>query len=336
MPWRSLPIRSMITVKRKPASSSNQPERLGRSAGELGPAIGGRRARWEARQPTAVRADGQRVIGEQPPAEVEQRVADARHLPVEHRRHLEVPVDEVAQAGVAPRKGRALGRRVGRGRSQHVESTPGQRERLVLLGPDQEPLVEVELRGERIGRAGESGPVQQRRVDPMHRGHGVDAAPPGPLLVGGRGLVQPPAPRVGRRVRRDVAGHPGHDPERLAEPVGRGLEPVHRSDRHGRPLAERAHDLVLHRERVVGEHRVLGRRDAGHQLVGLDLSILTPAGVEQDRLVRPPGRTRDGDVVDLHVLQPGAVGEPLLQPAGGGRRVPLAARSRSAEPLGDR
>ena len=102
---------------------------VGRPASGGRPVPGGLGARREPRQPGAARPGRERPVGEQPPAEVEQRIADARHLPVEDRSHLEVAVDEVAEAGVAPHQARPLGRLGWPVAAQHVERSAGQRVR---------------------------------------------------------------------------------------------------------------------------------------------------------------------------------------------------------------
>ena len=243
-------------------------EGVGRTAREVRPAARGLLGGLEAGKSFEPRSASERVIAEDPPPEVEQGVGDRGHLPVEHGHHLEVAVHEVAQSRVAPDEGRPA---LGLGRP--VAAQPRNRfarkgMRFVGFGPPQEPLVALELGERRVGNDGEAATHDRELVewDLVNRGHRLDPTCPRACLLLRSRIRQPPGGRVRRVVARDVAEDAVHDPEPPAEPRLVRLEPMDGNHRDAGSRGERAHDLELELEGVVGEDLIRRRRDAHHEI----------------------------------------------------------------------
>ena len=94
-------------------------ERVGGASGRRAPSPRGLGRRREAGQAREAGALGERVVGEEPPTQVEQGIADRAHLPVEDRDHVEVAVDRGCSSArrptraPGPRRAARAGRRAG-------------------------------------------------------------------------------------------------------------------------------------------------------------------------------------------------------------------------------
>ena len=207
---------------------------------------------------------------EDEPAQVHLARRYPGHLPVQDRGRGEVPVHDVADAGVAPTQDRGVddGRPV---RVQPGERLLQHRDRLVAVGPPVvgAPAVDVSAqRGVAVG-----GEITQKGDFLGRRGEGVDARQGGDgrilqkaaLIVGGVG-----EPVVAEGVRQDVRRYQTldalHDEELRSEDFRVGFIPKSPRDRDRRAFADQRHDSELIPHPVFGEdgHGVGGRRQARH------------------------------------------------------------------------
>ena len=131
----------------------------------------------------------------------------------------------------------------------------------------------------------------------VHRGQGVDPAPPQALLLLGRGLDHPALHGVGDVVRRHQSLDVLHGEEGHAQVLRVRLEVAQRGQRDRRPaVGQRLHDPVLGGELRVQEEEVLGRGDPDDQAA---LLAVAGAGAAEDGLVGEAVRRRRLDVEDL-------------------------------------
>ena len=182
----------------------------GDASGELLPALHRRRRAREAGKARPARSGREHVVAEDPPAEVDARVAQRHHLPVEDGDDLAVARHLVAEPGVAPHERRRLRRRLGQMAGEPRERRACARVRspvLCGLGPGERFLVVPQLLLDAaraaVGVVDELEP-EGAPVDAVHRGHGRDPVPPQLGLELGARIVEPPLERVGRRVRRHL------------------------------------------------------------------------------------------------------------------------------------
>ncbi len=291
----------------------------GRAPGERLPACHRRGCAREAGEPRPAGPGGEHVVAEDPPAEVDARVAERDHLPVEDGHDLDRRGTSGSPSRASPHTiVAASGGESGGVLGEPLEGGAGAGVRSPVFGclrPGERLLVVAELLFDAAFAAGgvvDEVEPERTPVDAVHRGHGRDPVPPQFGLLLGARVVEPPLQRVRRRVGRHLAVDPLHDPERAPEPRRVVLEPEHRRDGHVGVLAQCLHHPELRLEVGLEEHGVALRRDAHHEAVRAALGVaVAPSGVEQDGLVREAGGGRDLDRAHGHVAESGHPGEPL-------------------------
>ena len=273
-------------------------------------------------------------MGEEQPADVESPGTEGDHLPVQDGHRLEVAVDDVADAGVAPAQHRVallllrrdVGLEPGQGtldRRRGGEVADGEVVPRADLG---EVAVQQRL-AVLLGR--EVAEAAQRVVDRVQPGQDVDGGVLESALVGPVGVEEPVVTEgVGQHVGRDDALDAVHEEAGSAQHLAGLLQPAHAGDRDVGELADLADDLVLVAELVAREDReVLGRRrDAGDHGHGVAGAALGPGRVEDQRLRRHAVAV---DAAVQHHLRLGVLrqqaAEPPLQHLGHAGRIAAAA-----------
>ena len=269
----------------------------------------------EPRRPWHAETLGELAVEVEEPTQVHLGLAERGHLPVDHHGALEVVPDHVADAAVAPADDdlALFGRLVlhqplpGRLDDGHLHPLGGPVEEVPVVG---HLLLNARPAPRRLAQPVE---VEGPPVGAVHRRQRVDAAPPHPLLLLGRGLNDPALHRVGDVVRRDQALDVVHGEERHAEVPGVVLVPPEAGEGHRRPaVGQGAHGPVLGRELGVEEEQVLGRRHPH------DEPLLGPVGrprAAEDGLV---GEPVGAGGLDVEHLGSAAVARLGGQPAGEG------------------
>ena len=233
-----------------------------------------------------------RPVEEAPPAEVGLRVAEERHLPVEHRGDAIVAEHHVRQARVAPAQAHAP-RREGVG-AQPGEAGVERGLRRSLVAHQREVALPVgELAIDRVARAIAGSP---RKSSPSARQSSAWTRPSSRAPFHQmrarrvrRRVVDPAEDVVRRHLGRHLAVDRVHHVEGAAEHRGIALEPAHRRHRDA-AAGEARHHLVLPLEVVLGKDQEVARLEPRDE--ALVLRRAAPAGSRRrrgtSRSRRPP------------------------------------------------